>query len=96
MNSNASTHIPNANMADHSVIAQDKLHESEVSQSSTICFENASPENSCFIVDMFHFISVLFRVAVFLNGRFQKISIPIPRTAFWISEGEGGFTIMEF
>ena len=30
------------------------------------------------------------------NGRFQKISIPIPRTAFWISEGEGGFTIMEF
>ena len=29
-------------------------------------------------------------------GRFQKISIPIPRTAFWISEGEGGFTIMEF
>ena len=30
------------------------------------------------------------------NGRFQKISIPIPRTAFWISEGEGGSTIMEF
>ena len=29
-------------------------------------------------------------------GRFQKISIPIPRTAFRISEGEGGFTIMEF
>ena len=29
-------------------------------------------------------------------GRFQKISIPIPRTAFWISEGEGGFTTMEF
>ena len=23
-------------------------------------------------------------------GRFQKISIPIPRTAFRISEGEGG------
>ena len=31
-----------------------------------------------------------------LIGQFQKISIPIPRTAFWISEGEGGFTIMEF
>ena len=29
-------------------------------------------------------------------GRFQKISIPVPRTAFKISEGEGGFTIMEF
>ena len=24
------------------------------------------------------------------NGRFQKISIPIPRTASRISEGEGG------
>ena len=24
------------------------------------------------------------------HGRFQKISIPIPRTAFRISEGEGG------
>ena len=31
------------------------------------------------------------------NGRFQKISIPIPWTAFRISEGEGGggaFTII--
>ena len=25
-----------------------------------------------------------------MNGRFQKISIPIPRTASRISEGEGG------
>ena len=30
------------------------------------------------------------------NGRFQKISIPIPRTAFRISEGEGGFFELEF
>ena len=28
-------------------------------------------------------------------GRFQKISIPIPQTAFRISEGEEGFTIMD-
>ena len=27
---------------------------------------------------------------VIVIGRFQKISIPIPRTAFRISEGEGG------
>ena len=31
-----------------------------------------------------------------LNGQFQKISIPIPRTAFRISEGEGGFFELEF
>ena len=31
-----------------------------------------------------------------MNGRFQKISIPISRTAFRISEGEGEFMIMEF
>ena len=44
---------PNANMADHSVVARDELHESKVSQSSMFCFENASPENSCFAVDLF-------------------------------------------
>ena len=30
------------------------------------------------------------------NGRFQKISIPIPWMTFRISKGEGGFTIMKF
>ena len=35
-------HTPNANMADHSVVARDELHESEFSESSMICFENAS------------------------------------------------------
>ena len=34
----------NANMADHSVIAWDKLHESEASQASVFCFDNASPK----------------------------------------------------
>ena len=65
----------NANMADHSVVARDELHESEVSQSSMICFETASPENSCFIVDLFCFISVLFRVAVFLNATREGLEI---------------------
>ena len=45
-------------MADHSVVARDELHESEVSQSSMFCFENASPEDSCFFVDLFCFISL--------------------------------------
>ena len=30
------------------------------------------------------------------NRRFQKISVPIPRMAFRISEGEGGFFEVEF
>ena len=42
-------------MADHSVVARDELQESEVSEASMICFENASPENSCFILDLFYF-----------------------------------------
>ena len=49
------------------VSGQDKLHESEVSQSSIFCFDNASPENSCFIVDLFCFILLCLWVAVFLN-----------------------------
>ena len=35
-----------ANMADHSVIARDELHESEASEASVFCFDNASPEKS--------------------------------------------------
>ena len=35
---------PNANMADHSVGAQDELHESEASEASVFCFDNVSPE----------------------------------------------------
>ena len=40
---------PNANMADHWVIARDELHESEASEASVFCFDNASPEKSCFV-----------------------------------------------
>ena len=40
---------PNANMDDHSVIARDELHESEASEASVFCFDNASPEKSCFV-----------------------------------------------
>ena len=34
----------NANMADHSVGARDELHESEASEASMFCFDNASPQ----------------------------------------------------
>ena len=43
------SHRPNANMADHSFIARDELHESEASEASVFCFDNASPEKSCFV-----------------------------------------------
>ena len=65
-------YTPNANMADHSVVARDELHESEVSQ----CFDNASPEKSCFVVDLFCFISLCLRVAVFLNATRKDRNLP--------------------
>ena len=67
---------PNANMADHSVVARDELHESEVSQSLMFYFDNASPEKSCFIVDLFCFISLCLRVAVFLNATRKDRNLP--------------------
>ena len=69
-------HTPNANMADHSVVARDELHESEVSQSLMFCFDNASPEKSCFVVDLFCFISLCLRVAVFLNATRKDRNLP--------------------
>ena len=70
------THTPNANMADHSVVARDELHESEVSQSLMFYFDNASPEKSYFIVDLFCFISLCLRVAVFLNATRKDRNLP--------------------
>ena len=67
---------PNANMADHSVVARDELHESEVSQSLMFYFDNASPEKSYFIVDLFCFISLCLRVAVFLNATRKDRNLP--------------------
>ena len=42
-------YTPNANMADHSVGARDEFHESEASEASVFCFDNASPEKPCFV-----------------------------------------------
>ena len=41
-------YTPNASMADHSVSAQNELHESEASQSLMFCFDNVSPEKGLF------------------------------------------------
>ena len=57
-------------MADHLAGAPDELHESEASEASVFCFDNASPEKSCF-VDGLHvvcFISLCLLVFEFLNA----------------------------
>ena len=48
---------PNANMADHSVDARDKLHESKGGQASMFCFYNTSPGKSCFVVGLIRIVS---------------------------------------
>ena len=55
-------------MADHSIGAWDELHESESSQASVFCFDNAFLQKSCLFVDLVCFFSVLLRLAVFLNA----------------------------
>ena len=67
---------PNANMEDRSVGAGDELYESEVSQSLMFCFDNASLQNSFFVVDLFCFISLCLRVAVFLNATRRDRNLP--------------------
>ena len=52
-------------MADHSVGARDELHESEASEASVFCFENASPEKSCFVDGLVCFISLCLQVFEF-------------------------------
>ena len=61
-------HTPNANMADHSVGSRDELHESEASEASVFCFDNVSPEKSCFVDGLVYFISLYLRGFEFLNG----------------------------
>ena len=48
-------------MADHSVGAQDELHDSsEANEASVFCFDNASPEKSCFMEGL---VCLIFRYA---------------------------------
>ena len=69
-------YTPNANMADHSVGARDESNGSEASEALMFCFENASPGNSCFVVDLFRFISLCLRVAVFLKATRRDRNLP--------------------
>ena len=63
-------------MADHSVVARDGSNGSEASKALMFCFENASPENSCFVFDLFRFILLCLRVAVFLNATRRDRNLP--------------------
>ena len=56
---------PNAKMADHSVGAWDQLHESEASQASVFCFDNAFPGKSCFVVDLVCFFRCAYELLCF-------------------------------
>ena len=60
-----------------SVVARDELHESEVSQSLMFCCDNASPGKSCFVIDLFCFIWLCLRVAVFLNATRKDRNLPL-------------------
>ena len=55
-------------MAYHLVGARDELHESEASQVLMFCFDNASPEHSCFVFDFIHIVLPSSRVFVFSNA----------------------------
>ena len=55
-------------MADHSIGTRDEFHESEASEASVVCFDNASPEKSCFVDGLVWFISLCLPVFVFLNA----------------------------
>ena len=46
------SYTPNTNMVDHSVGARDESNGSEASEALMFCFDNASPEKSCFVVDL--------------------------------------------
>ena len=54
----------NANVADHLVGARDESHGSEASQALTFCFKNASPQMSCFVIDLFPFFTPPTRFSV--------------------------------
>ena len=63
-------------MVDHSVGTWDELHESEASDSSVFCFDNASPEKSCFVDSLVCLISLCLLVLVFLNATRRDRNCP--------------------
>ena len=67
---------PNANIANHSVGARDKSHESDASEALMFCFDNASPKRSCVVIDLVCFISLWLGVAMFLNAVRKDVNLP--------------------
>ena len=61
-------------MADPSVGARDELHESEASEASVFCFDNACPEKSCFEDGLVCLISLCLLVFVLLNATRRDIN----------------------
>ena len=72
----ASVNTLSANMVDHSVGAWDELHESKASEALVFCFDNASPEKSCFVDGLVCVISLCLLVFVFLNATRRDRNCP--------------------
>ena len=70
-------------MADHSVGAWAEFHESEGSEASVFCFDNASPEKSCFVDGLVCLISLCLRVFEFLNAIRRELNLPKERKSFF-------------
>ena len=51
-------------------------HESEASEASVFCFDNASPEKSCFVDGLVCFISLCLLFFVFLNASRRDRNCP--------------------
>ena len=51
-------------------------HESEASEASVFCFDNASPEKSYFVDGLVFFISLCLLVFVFLNASRRDRNCP--------------------
>ena len=56
--------------------ARDELHESEASEASVFCFDDASSEKSCFVDGLVCFISLCLLVFVFLNATRRDRNCP--------------------
>ena len=69
-------------MADYSVGAWDE-YESEASEASVFCFDNASSEKPCFMDGLVCFISLCLRAFEFLNVTRRKWNLPQERKSFF-------------
>ena len=61
----------------------DELHEGEASEASAFCFDNASPEKSCFVDGLVCFLSLCLRVFEFLNAARREWNLPKERESFF-------------